>query len=307
MASPRAAFALGVAVGGLLVVAVRELGRDDGALREVALRAELADLRRSLAAAQGARHEPPAGSPPEGRSCPPQAPPPVDSCSCPVCGTARGLRSMEEIGATLASDKVMVHRYHRAYVPHLEPRRGEALRVLEIGLGCEGLKDIGLGVRLWGEYLPRATLHVVEYNEPCLRGFVERNRAKRWGPRGGLHVHTGDQSNLTFLARLAAQSGPWDVVVDDGSHESDHQIASFTALWPHVAPGGLYAIEDLQTSFWAGRWGGNGTAVRWIADSLLPQVHTRQRRNGVWTLDSKFKSPVARVDCHHFICIVTKR
>ena len=37
---------------------------------------------------------------------------------------------------------------------------------------------------------------------------------------------------------------------DDGSHLPTHQRVSFEALWPAVVPGGLYAIEDIETSYW---------------------------------------------------------
>ncbi|HEY2766460.1 MAG TPA: hypothetical protein VGJ13_20985 [Pseudonocardiaceae bacterium] len=47
-----------------------------------------------------------------------------------------------------------------------------------------------------------------------------------------------------------AETGPLDIVIDDGSHISKHVIGSFDALFPHVRPGGLYVIEDLQMSYW---------------------------------------------------------
>ena len=30
----------------------------------------------------------------------------------------------------------------------------------------------------------------------------------------------------------------------------DHQRITFETLWPSVVPGGLYAIEDVETSYW---------------------------------------------------------
>merc|ERR1719510_2493776 len=35
---------------------------------------------------------------------------------------------------------------------------------------------------------------------------------------------------------------------DDGSHYPGHQIISFQQLWPKLRPGGLYVIEDIETS-----------------------------------------------------------
>jgi hypothetical protein len=55
---------------------------------------------------------------------------------------------------------------------------------------------------------------------------------------------------------LAAAEGPFDVVIDDGSHVSAHQITSFYFLFNHLRAGGFYVIEDIQTSFWPGRFEG---------------------------------------------------
>ena len=38
--------------------------------------------------------------------------------------------------------------------------------------------------------------------------------------------------------------------IDDGSHIPEHQIASFVRLFPDVAGGGAYIIEDVEVSYW---------------------------------------------------------
>ena len=40
------------------------------------------------------------------------------------------------------------------------------------------------------------------------------------------------------------------VFIDDGSHVPAHVATSFYALFPRLADGGLYVIEDVQTAFW---------------------------------------------------------
>ena len=40
------------------------------------------------------------------------------------------------------------------------------------------------------------------------------------------------------------------MVIDDGSHVPEHQVISFEALWPSVKPGGIYVVEDVETSWW---------------------------------------------------------
>ena len=46
--------------------------------------------------------------------------------------------------------------------------------------------------------------------------------------------------------------------IDDGSHKNSHILKSFDALWPSLAPGGLYFLEDIQL----GRYGNSRTAQR---------------------------------------------
>ena len=41
-----------------------------------------------------------------------------------------------------------------------------------------------------------------------------------------------------------------DIIIDDGSHLNEHIIESFKILFPKLKDGGVYAIEDIQTSYW---------------------------------------------------------
>jgi hypothetical protein len=45
-------------------------------------------------------------------------------------------------------------------------------------------------------------------------------------------------------------------VIDDGSHRPPHVIRSFGILFPMLVDGGLYVIEDIQTSYWP-QWRGS--------------------------------------------------
>lgn len=67
-----------------------------------------------------------------------------------------------------------------------------------------------------------------------------------------VHVLFRDQSNCEHLDDIANTVGetPLDVVIDDGSHEPGHQLKTMVKLFPRVAPGGFYVIEDIETSYW---------------------------------------------------------
>ena len=40
-----------------------------------------------------------------------------------------------------------------------------------------------------------------------------------------------------------------DVIIDDGSHVGRMQLEAFRSLWPHLAPGGVYIVEDLMFAY----------------------------------------------------------
>jgi cephalosporin hydroxylase len=59
-----------------------------------------------------------------------------------------------------------------------------------------------------------------------------------------------DQMDRTGLSALATAHGPFDIVVDDASHRTRETRRSFEVLWPHVAVGGTYVIEDWAVGYW---------------------------------------------------------
>ena len=44
--------------------------------------------------------------------------------------------------------------------------------------------------------------------------------------------------------------GPFDIVIDDGSHVTSHQIGTFATVYPTIAVNGVYIVEDLHSNVW---------------------------------------------------------
>ena len=71
------------------------------------------------------------------------------------------------------------------------------------------------------------------------------------------------------------------VVVDDGSHRSEHVLATFAHVFPRLPAGAVYAIEDTETSYWSD-YGGSTAAdapttmnrVKHLVDSLNDEEFT---------------------------------
>lgn len=238
-------------------------------------------------------------------------------------GGAAGPRTFRQISDRMRDDKSFRHRYDVAYSLYLEPLRGlsERLSVFEIGLGCDQ-ERIGASVMMWGEYLPRARLSVFEYDAACGKRWAAEHA--KLAPSGGFNIYFGDQASEADLQRALKADGDrqYDVIIDDGGHSMQQQLVSFRVLWPRVKRGGVYVVEDLNSSF-KSRYGGNrrpdgppgagggvrpATMTNFLKD-LTDQLHALPvpHHAGKFVEDVEFKSPIARVDCHHFICFITKR
>jgi hypothetical protein len=129
--------------------------------------------------------------------------------------------------------------YFDIYERHCAGLRGEGPRILEIGVMRGG------SLQLWKEYFGAGCLvHGIDINPRCSQ--VEE---------ADIRVHIGDQGDEAFLTNLGETVGPFDLVIDDGSHRMEHQKLSLETLWPYVAEGGLYICEDTHTSYFS-RFGG---------------------------------------------------
>jgi hypothetical protein len=64
-------------------------------------------------------------------------------------------------------------------------------------------------------------------------------------------MHYGSQDDLSFLKAFANNyTDNFDTIIDDGGHRMTQQINSLTMLFPTaLRSGGIYAIEDIYTSY----------------------------------------------------------
>lgn len=168
------------------------------------------------------------------------------------------------------SDKWGDHFYTPLYERHFAGLRDQRVRLLEIGVGGFEAPDRGgESLRMWRHYFRRGLVFGLDLFDKSALDDLR------------IATITGDQSDAAGLRRIAEGIGPLDIVIDDGSHVSDHVLASFAALFPLLAPGGLYVIEDLQTSYWPGWNGGRAPAdpatTIGFLKTLLDALHHQDR------------------------------
>ena len=181
--------------------------------------------------------------------------------------TAEGLDALTRAAIRSGSDKYGGHLYTPVYHELFAARREAPLAMLEIGIGGYDVEQAGgLSLRMWADYFPNATIVGLDIH------------AKTLDLPSRVHLVQGSQTDEGLLSRLNAEHGPFDIVVDDGSHVVEHQLASFRALYPLIAADGIYAIEDTQTSFkseYGGRPDGTGSVFDLARDVGL-LMHRRE-------------------------------
>jgi hypothetical protein len=132
-------------------------------------------------------------------------------------------------------DKDTVHTYIDAYEVLLKPYREKALNILEIGLFS------GQSLRMWEQYFSGKSIGIDCSETPCgglqdLRPMINE---------GTHNIIIMDGTSKVDIEKHF-KGVKFDVIIDDGSHNLEHQLESYKHLKSHLAKGGIYIIEDIQ-------------------------------------------------------------
>ncbi len=117
---------------------------------------------------------------------------------------------------------------------------GQPISLLEIGVQNGG------SLQVWKKYLPAGSRIVgIDINPDCLQLKLDENTS----------LHIADGTDQTALDSVLGDL-TFDIIIDDGSHRSDHIISTYKALFPRIKGGGKYIVEDLHASYWSEYGGG---------------------------------------------------
>lgn len=148
--------------------------------------------------------------------------------------------------------------YLDIYQRYLEPYRGTGAHILEIGVFKGGSLEI------WREYFGTDARLTAIDNNPETRKVVDADTT----------VFVGEQGDPAFLNSLRERVPPFDIVIDDGSHVSSDQIASFEGLFPHLNERGLYIVEDIHACFWPTHTTSGSPTFIDFANDLVTSQHS---------------------------------
>lgn len=160
--------------------------------------------------------------------------------------------------------------YFDIYDRTLRHLRGTPVRLLEIGVYHGG------GLDQLRAYLgPDAVLVGVDIDQSAADACA-----------GRYQVAVGTQTDPEFLTSVVAEYGPFDVIIDDGGHTMAQQLITIETLFPLLADGGVFMVEDTHTSYWPEYQDAEVTFMNWVKDRLDDingYHHHTERELPVWT------------------------
>ena len=159
---------------------------------------------------------------------------------------------VEKAGRSSGTDKIAHHGYHRFYADFLSLFDGSQA-ILEIGLGS------GESIMFWKRLFPNSKLFIAD------RDYE--------GELSECTILKCDQSSPEDLERLSQnlEDSEIGLILDDGSHIPEHQLATFNTLFPKVlVDSGIYIVEDIEVSYWRqGGCYGYTASYGWRRKSLI--------------------------------------
>jgi predicted O-methyltransferase YrrM len=171
--------------------------------------------------------------------------------------------------------------YLPVYESALAPFRSRPVRMLEIGVARGG------SLQMWRRYLHPESVIVGIDVDPACRRFDDPSRR--------LHVHIGGQQDCSFLQRVAGEYGPFDVILDDGSHMTSHMVETFRYLFPNaLVDGGIYIVEDIHSNYWKMQRDSAMSFVdftKWLIDAMHAHYQVTDSE-----LDFRIDDPHRRTD-----------
>jgi hypothetical protein len=150
----------------------------------------------------------------------------------------------------------LMHNYTETYWELFKDKSDDKLNFLEIGVLN------GSSTKMWKEFFINSEIKAIDINPDCKKYDDFRTE-----------ILIGEQQDHSFLKReFTDKNILFDIIVDDGSHLSSHQIKSFEYLFLNcLSEGGTYIIEDVCCSYWPSHEGSykkEGTCIEYFKNKI---------------------------------------
>jgi len=118
------------------------------------------------------------------------------------------------------------------YQRHFGDLAGRPLSIAEVGVQSGG------SLLMWQAVLGKQIrLHGLDINPNCKKFAGD-----------GVDITIGDQGSKAMWDAFYSKGIYLDILVDDGGHQPHQCLATLTAAFPNIHPGGYIAIEDIPAS-----------------------------------------------------------
>ena len=151
------------------------------------------------------------------------------------------------------SDKGRAHRYTSVYSALFRGRYDEPLRVFELGLGTNNpdapssmgvFGAPGASLRGWRELFPQALVYGADIDRKIL---FQEDRIKTF------YCDQLDASSIRELWEHSEFRDGADIIIEDGLHTLEANLAFLSESLDHLRPGGIYVTEDIPQNH-ANEW-----------------------------------------------------
>ncbi len=135
------------------------------------------------------------------------------------------------------TDKIQHALHLETYMRYFSPFTEREIVLLELGVYKGG------SLLLWRDYFSQGRIIGLDINPVTIQDLS-----------GRIIVYQGRQEDTRLLDQIAWEQAPsgFDIIIDDCSHIGALSRTSFWHLFDnYLKPGGIYAIEDWGTGYWA--------------------------------------------------------
>lgn len=215
------------------------------------------------------------------------------------------MQNLTNLAIKYKTDKFGKHFYTPIYEKYMRDKKNKKINFLEIGVGGwsnkTGYSDPYLGgesLKMWRDYFKNGKIYSLDIFKKKLN---LGNRVK---------IFQGSQDNDKILSKIVYKSGKLDFIVDDGSHLYKDVIFSFNYLFNYLKNGGIYFIEDTQTSYLK-EFGGDGfylqnkkTIINYFK-GIVDKINHQEIENPFYKIDEIAKN-VTEIHFYHNLIAIKK-